>query len=131
MFEHHTHPLLPLAQYLGRLALSILAGLGLIGLSLWGGMAGYHCYEGMSWLDAFLNASMILSGMGPLAQPQTVNGKLFAGMYALYSGFVVILASGIIFAPIIHRTLHRFHIEKSHLASQHAPSLPTADGKQG
>jgi len=124
MFEHHTHPLLPLAQYLGRLALSILGGLGLIGLSLWGGMAGYHFYEGMTWLDAFLNASMILSGMGPLAQPQTVNGKLFAGMYALYSGFIVILASGIIFAPIIHRTLHRFHIEKSHLA-QH-PAQPTA-----
>ena len=123
MFEHHTHPLLPLAQYLGRLALSILGGLGLIGLSLWGGMAGYHFYEGMTWLDAFLNASMILSGMGPLAQPQTVNGKLFAGMYALYSGFIVILASGIIFAPIIHRTLHRFHIEKSHLA--HRPTPPT------
>ena len=124
MFEHHTHPLLPLAQYLGRLALSILAGLGLIGLSLWAGMAGYHFYEGMTWLDAFLNASMILSGMGPLAQPQTVNGKLFAGMYALYSGFIVILASGIIFAPVIHRTLHRFHIEKPHPA--HRPTPPTA-----
>ena len=121
MFEHHTHPLLPLAQYLGRLALSILAGLVLIGLSLWGGMAGYHFYEGMSWLDAFLNASMILSGMGPLAEPQTVNGKLFAGMYALYSGFVVILASGIIFAPVVHRTLHRFHLEKSHLVHRSTP----------
>jgi len=130
MFEHHSHPLLPLDQYLGRLALSILGGLGLIGLSLWGGMAGYHFYEGLSWLDAFLNASMILSGMGPLAQPQTVNGKLFAGMYALYSGFIVILASGIMFAPVIHRTLHRFHIEKSHLASRPAPSTPPKpDGK--
>ena len=125
MFEHHTQPLLPLAQYLGRLALSILGGLGLIGLSLWGGMAGYHFYERMTWLDAFLNASMILSGMGPLAQPQTVNGKLFAGMYALYSGFVVILASGIIFAPIIHRTLHRFHIDKPHLAHRSIPPTPS------
>ena len=125
MFEHHTHPLLPLAQYLGRLALSISAGLGLIGLSLWAGMAGYHFFEGMTWLDAFLNASMILSGMGPMEnQLKTVNGKLFAGMYALYSGFVVIFASGIIFAPVIHRTLHRFHIEKSHLA--HRPAPPTA-----
>ena len=120
MFEHHTHPLLPLSQFLGRLALSILTGFGLIGLSLGGGMAGYHFYEGMTWLDAFLNASMILSGMGPLAQPQTANGKLFAGMYALYSGFVVIFASGIIFAPVIHRTLHRFHIEDSRHAQQPA-----------
>ena len=123
MFEHHTHPLLPRSRYLGRLALSFLAGLGLIGLSLWAGMAGYHFYERMTWLDAFLNASMILSGMGPLAQPQTVDGKLFAGMYALYSGFVVILASGIVFSPVIHRALHRFHIEKSHHA-QHAVQPP-------
>ena len=130
MFEHHTHPLLPLAQYLGRLALSILGGLGLIGLSLWAGMAGYHFYEGMTWLDAFLNASMILSGMGPLAQPQTVNGKLFAGMYALYSGFIVILASGIIFAPVIHRTLHRFHIEKPHSAHHPTQPMPSKPGKQ-
>ena len=129
MFEHHTHPLLPLQNYLRRLALGILAGVGLIGLSLWGGMAGYHYYEGMTWLDAFLNASMILSGMGPLAQPQTVHGKLFAGMYALYSGFIVILASGIIFAPVIHRTLHRFHIEKSH-HPQH-PTPPTAAPPDG
>ncbi|MEK6261442.1 MAG: hypothetical protein AABP62_22820 [Planctomycetota bacterium] len=126
MFEHHTHPLLPQAQFLGRLALSISAGFGLIGLSLWAGMAGYHYYEGMTWLDAFLNASMILSGMGPLAQPQSVNGKLFAGMYALYSGFVVIFASGIIFAPVIHRTLHRFHIERSH----HTPHRPSPTGSK-
>ena len=96
----------------------------MIGLSLWAGMAGYHFYEGLPWLDAFLNASMIPSGMGPLAQPQTVNGKLFTGMYALYSGFVVIVASGIIFAPVIHRTLHRFHVERSHFA--HHPAQPTA-----
>ena len=129
MFEHHTHPLLPLAQFLGRLTLSVLTGTGLIGLSLWAGMAGYHFYEGLPWLDAFLNASMILSGMGPLAQPQTVNGKLFAGMYALYSGFVVIFASGIIFAPVIHRTLHRFHIERSHHTQR--PSPPTASKPEG
>ncbi len=121
MFEHHTHPLLPLVQYLWRLALSFGVGLGLVGLSLGAGMAGYHCYEGMSWLDAFLNASMILSGMGPLAEPQTVNGKLFAGMYALYSGFVVILISGIVFAPVIHRLLHRFHNENSRHTSHAAP----------
>jgi hypothetical protein len=123
MFEHHSHPLLPRARFLRRFALSFLAGVTLIGLSLWAGMLGYHVFETMSWLDAFLNASMILSGMGPLAQPQTVHGKLFAGMYALYSGFVVVLASGIVFAPVIHRTLHRFHLEKSH----HAP--PSQDSK--
>jgi hypothetical protein len=74
-------------------------------------MAGYHGYEGLPWIDAFLNASMILSGMGPLMQPATTGGKLFAGIYALYSGLAVLVIAGVIFGPVVHRFLHRFHIE--------------------
>jgi hypothetical protein len=82
----------------------------LIGLSLLGGMAGYRYIEGMEWIDAFANASMILSGMGPLTPLQTWGGKLFAGLYALYSGLALIAATSLILAPIVHRMLHRFHL---------------------
>jgi hypothetical protein len=74
-------------------------------------MAGYAAFEGMSAVDAFVNASMILSGMGPLDAPKTVGGKLFAGSYALYSGLVLVLAAGLVLAPLVHRMLHRFHLE--------------------
>jgi hypothetical protein len=114
MFEHHSHPLSSRNRYLIRLTGSFLAGTGIVLVSLLAGMAGYHLCEGLSWLDAFVNAAMILSGMGPLAQPTTAPGKLFAGCYALYSGFVVILATGVVFAPVIHRLMHRFHLENPH-----------------
>ncbi len=83
----------------------------LVSVSLLAGMAGYHFLESMSWIDAFVNAAMILSGMGPLATPQTFAGKLFAGLYALYSGLLVIVATGILLAPVFHRVLHKFHAE--------------------
>jgi hypothetical protein len=94
-----------------RLLASTTVGLALVIASLAVGMAGYHGYEGLPWIDAFLNASMILSGMGPLMQPATTGGKLFAGIYALYSGLAVLVIAGVIFAPVVHRFLHRFHIE--------------------
>lgn len=109
--ETRFHPLAPPEVFLRRVILSIVLGLALIAASLAVGMAGYHGFEGLSWLDAFVNASMILSGMGPLLFPQTVGGKLFAGFYALYSGLAVILIAGVIFGPIVHRFLHRFHVE--------------------
>jgi hypothetical protein len=84
----------------------------LIALSLLAGMLGYRHFEGMEWIDAFANASMILSGMGPLTPLETFGGKLFAGFYALYSGLALILATGILFAPVVHRLLHRFHLEE-------------------
>jgi len=85
-------------------------GIGLIAISLAIGIAGYAITEHLSVLDAFLNASMILSGMGPLHEPRTVAGKLFAGFYALYSGFAVLGIAAIMFAPVVHRLFHRFHI---------------------
>jgi ABC-type Na+ efflux pump permease subunit len=104
-------PLAPRQIFFRRLLASIAVGLLLIGVSLAVGMAGYHHYEGLPWLDAFLNASMILSGMGPLLSPVTTGGKLFAGFYALYSGLAVLVIAGVIFAPVVHRFLHRFHLE--------------------
>jgi hypothetical protein len=109
-FESHDEPLLSRAAFLRRLAKNILAAGGLIGVSLFGGMWGYRGFEGMSWIDAFANASMILSGMGPLSPLTTFNGKLFAGCYALYSGLVVVVSLGITLAPVIHRVMHRFHL---------------------
>jgi hypothetical protein len=112
-FEHHSRPLLPRAAFLRRLAASFFAGSGLIAVSLAAGMAGYHWLEHLPWLDSFTNAAMILTGMGPLANPQTPGGKLFAGCYALYSGLVVILVAGVMFAPLFHRFLHKFHLEQA------------------
>ena len=82
-------------------------------VSLLIGMLGYRLLEGLSWLDAFVSASMLLGGMGPVDPLHTTGGKLFAGLYALYCGFMVIAIAGIIFAPIVHRFLHRFHLEHS------------------
>jgi len=73
-------------------------------------MIGYRSCEGMEWIDAFANASMILSGMGPLEPLKTWGGKLFAGCYALYSGLALIVATGVILAPVLHRVLHNFHV---------------------
>ena len=110
-FEHHSQPLLHWPDFLKRMSLSFALGLLLIGLSLLAGMAGYHYLENLSWIDAFANAAMILSGMGPLAQPITSGGKLFAGFYALYSGLAVVMFAGVTFAPIVHRFLHKLHLE--------------------
>ena len=83
-----------------------------IAASLAIGMVGYHGLEQLAWLDAFLNAAMLLGGMGPIAVPVTEAGKLFAGAYALYCGLVVIAVAGIVLAPVAHRILHRFHLEE-------------------
>ena len=72
-------------------------------------MAGYEYFEGLAWRDAFLNAAMLLGGMGPVEAPQTPGGKLFAGFYALYAGLAFLIVAGILAAPAVHRLLHRFH----------------------
>lgn len=111
-FESRTKPLLPLMSYMQRLLASTALGLALVLISLAVGMIGYHELEGLGWLDAYINASMLLSGMGPLTPPVTVAGKLFAGVYALYSGFAVLVIAGVMFAPVVHRFLHAFHIDE-------------------
>lgn len=88
-------------------------GLLFIALALGAGMWGYHGFEHMPWIDAFLNASMILSGMGPVTDLHTFGGKFFAGCYALFSGLAFIAIMAIVFAPIIHRFFHRIHLESN------------------
>jgi hypothetical protein len=122
MFEHFSDPLLSRVKFLLRFARNFMAALALILGSLFLGMLGYRHFDPMSWTDAFLNASMILSGMGPVGSPTTDAGKIFAGTYALYSGFVVILASGLVLAPLLHRMLHRFHLSGEH---RKKPMRPT------
>jgi len=110
-FEHRAQPVIPSLQFIIRLVHSGIIALALIAVSLSIGMVGYHILEGLSWIDAFLNASMLLGGMGPVDTPITFDGKLFAGLYALYCGLAVILVAGLILAPVAHRILHRFHME--------------------
>lgn len=103
--------LLPRTVFLRHLLQSSGAGLGIVALSLGAGMLGYHGFEGQPWLDAFVNASMILAGMGPVDALHTTGGKLFAGCYAIYSGIALLTATGVMFAPLVRRFLHRFHLE--------------------
>lgn len=110
-FEHFKQPLLPVNLFIQRVAISTAIGIVIIAFSLLIGIVGYRVFESLSWIDAFVNAAMLLSGMGPLEQPHTEAGKIFAGVYALYSGLAVIFIAGIVFAPLVHRFLHKFHLE--------------------
>lgn len=111
MYEHRTDNLLPKPAYRRRVVRHGALGLVLAFIALAIGVAGYHFLENMPWLDALVNASMILGGMGPVGELHTVGGKIFASVYALFSGagFLVIVA--IMMAPVFHRFLHRFHLE--------------------
>ena len=111
MTEHNIPPLPPRREYLARFVRSLGLGLCIIVVCLGIGMVGYHFLENLSWIDAFLNAAMILSGMGPVATLQTHAGKLFAGCYALFSGLALISIIGIIMAPVVLRFLHKFHLD--------------------
>ncbi len=109
MYEHHSEPIAPRAVFLRRLARSGSIGMIVIAASLFVGMLGYHALEGLSWIDAFLNAAMLLGGMGPLDHERNTAGKLFEGFYAIYCGLAVISVTGVILAPVIHRFLHKLH----------------------
>ncbi|HVU28461.1 MAG TPA: hypothetical protein VHG71_12090 [Verrucomicrobiae bacterium] len=115
MFEPRNQRLLPRREYFRRVARHVALGIGVLIVWLGVGMAGYHDLEKLSWLDAFLNAAMILSGMGPVATLQTDAGKIFAGSYAIFSGIALTGILGIIFAPVVHRFLHKFHLEDKKL----------------
>ena len=112
-YERRRHALLPMREFLRRVAFNVMLGMLLIGMSLVAGMVGYAYFEGMGATDAFLNASMILSGMGPAAVLHSTGGKWFAGIYALYSGITVIAAAGLVMAPLLHRLLHHFHADEA------------------
>jgi hypothetical protein len=111
MFEHRGEPLLPRTLFIWRVFKFAAISLGLAAISLVVGILGYRVFEGMAWIDAFVNAAMILGGMGPVGELHTNAGKLFAGIYALYCGLIVIISMGIFIAPIFHRFMHIFHLE--------------------
>jgi hypothetical protein len=109
VYEHRRQPTLSRQLFLWRLLRHFALASLLLILSLWAGMFGYEHYEHLAWRDAFLNASMLLGGMGPVNNPVTPGGKLFAGGYALYAGLLFLVTATIILAPVIHRMLHLFH----------------------
>ena len=111
MYESRHQRLAPLPVFRRRLVTAGTMGLGLIFASLAIGIAGYMLTEKLAFIDGFLNAAMILSGMGPVHNPETTAGKIFAGVYAIYCGFAVLGIAALMFAPVVHRLFHRFHIE--------------------
>ena len=111
MFEHRKQPLLSKREFLIRQLVYIFVALGIILGSIFMGLLGYHYLENLPWIDSLLNAAMILGGMGPVNELHTESGKLFASFYALYSGIIFLVVVGVIFVPLYHRFLHRFHLE--------------------
>lgn len=109
MYESRKQKPISHARFLRRVLLHFSAALALLLLSVGLGMAGYAGFEGLSALDAFLNSAMLLGGMGPVNAPVTDSGKLFAGLYALFAGLVFIVSAALVFTPVVHRILHRFH----------------------
>lgn len=111
MFERKNEKLVPLPRFARRMALSLLFTLVVLFVALSIGVLGYHGFVGLSWVDAILNASMILTGMGPVAPMTTRGAKLFASGYALFSGIIFLSSVGVFLAPLFHRILHRFHLD--------------------
>lgn len=111
LYEHRSEQLLSRRRFAWRLWRHFLAALLVVAVSLVLGMTGYRFLAHFSWIDSFLNAAMLLGGMGPVGEIPTTSGKLFAGFYALYSGLVLIAASALLLTPVLHRVMHRIHLE--------------------
>lgn len=111
MFERKDEELAPLRIFFGRIAVSLAISGGLILVGLLIGIAGYHYIAHLRWVDSILNASMILGGMGPVDKLEADRAKMFASVYALFGGLVFMAAAGILFSPILHRVLHKFHLD--------------------
>jgi hypothetical protein len=110
-YERHHQPLLSRRQFLQRLLGHFGFSSGIVAVSLLMGTVGYHVFEGLAWIDALLNAAMLLGGMGPVSPIQSTAGKLFASFYALYSGLIFLVVASILVAPLFHRLFHHFHLE--------------------
>ncbi len=111
MNDTQPRPLIPTKVFVKKFGRNLFYGLIIILFCLGIGMLGYHHTEKMSWIDAYVNAAMILSGMGPVTNLQTDEGKIFAGTYALFSGIGFLVIMAIVFAPVVRRFLHKFHLE--------------------
>ena len=111
MFERRHDQLAPVSVFVKRLIGSLAMALGLIAIVLLIGISGYHCIAGFSWVDSLLEASMILGGMGPVNPLPTEGAKIFASIYALFSGLIFIAVMGLVLSPVVHRILHKFHVD--------------------
>ena len=111
MFEHRHAPLAPRHIFVRRVLRNAALALGFIAFSLGIGTAGYHWFVGLDWLQAALNAAMILTGMGPVDEIRTTAGKVFAILYCIYSGVAFLTTAALLLAPVVHRFIHRFHLE--------------------
>jgi hypothetical protein len=117
MYESKVHPPIPPQRFARRVLLHAAAALGVLAFSLTLGIVGYEYFEHLAWRDAFLNAAMLMGGMGPVDAPRTDGGKVFAGLYALYAGLVFLAAAGLVLAPVMHRLLHKFHWQQNRQVS--------------
>jgi hypothetical protein len=111
-FERHHDQLAPRSVFFKRVAASFLIAFGLIGFALMIGIMGYHTLAGFGWVDSLLEASMILGGMGPVNPLTNDASKIFASIYALFSGLMFIGIMGVVLSPIVHRFLHKFHVDE-------------------
>ena len=111
MYERKGERLLPWPKFLRRMILSVLLASGVVVVALFAGIMGYHGIAGLGWVDSLLNASMILTGMGPVDPMRSDSAKVFASAYALFSGVVFLSAMGVVIAPVFHRFLHKFHLD--------------------
>ena len=111
-YERSHQPLATTAVFRRRVAKHILFALTGVALSLAIGTLGYHAFGREAWIDAFVNSSMLLGGMGQVGDVTTVSGKVFSALFALYAGLLFIAISGLLLAPFIHRVVHRFHLDK-------------------
>ena len=110
-FEKRKQALAPMREFTQRMIWFVLFGLSFIVLSLWVGAIGYRHYAHLGWVDAFYNASMILTGMGPVAVLNSDDAKIFATVYSIYSGVAFLTSVGVMFSPLVHRLFHRLHID--------------------
>ena len=111
MFERRHSPLLERTHFARRQLAFTGISVGIVAGALALGTAGYHGMGGLPWVDALLNAAMILTGMGPVDRMQSTGGKLFAATYALFSGLAFVTTVAVLFAPLVHRFFHHFHLE--------------------
>ncbi|HEY1031073.1 MAG TPA: hypothetical protein VGD89_04830 [Flavipsychrobacter sp.] len=112
MYESKDERLAPLPVFYGRVFRNLIVASAILTVCLVIGILGYHYTDGISWIDSLHNASMILSGMGPVVEIKSTGGKLFSSFYALFSGVAFITNIGIILAPAAHRLFHRLHLEE-------------------
>jgi hypothetical protein len=123
-YESRHAPLAPRSVFLRRLGEVVALSVGLVVVSLGVGMWGYEHFEHLEWRDAFLNAAMLLGGMGPVETPGTPGGKLFAGFYALYAGLILLVSVGLMLTPVLHRLMHQFHLEEDAETGLDSPRKP-------